>query len=162
MRRKNREVTDINEIKAIVDKLSVARLGMNDEGKVYIVPMNFGYEWREGRKLALYFHCAKVGRKIDILKKNNAVCLEMDGSHGLMEGDKACDYSYYFASLIGNGTVEFVEDTQEKIHGLSLIMKHMAGMEDANFEEKWVNAVCIFKVELTEYRVKQNQPARGQ
>ena len=34
MRRQNRQVTDFNEIKKIVMDGKVARLGMNDEGKV--------------------------------------------------------------------------------------------------------------------------------
>ena len=43
MRRKNRQVTDWKEIKEIVGRCKVARLGMNDDGKVYVVPNPSGY-----------------------------------------------------------------------------------------------------------------------
>ena len=51
MRRKNRQVTDWKEIKEIVGRCKVARLGMNDDGKVYVVPMNYGCETEDGGRL---------------------------------------------------------------------------------------------------------------
>lgn len=157
MRRQNRQVTDLAEIKAIVDEIKVARIGMFDGEQVYVVPLNHGYEMGDDEKIALYFHCAKVGRKAEILKKNPNVCIEMDGRHELVSADAPCDHSYYYASLIGNGTVEFVEDVVEKAHALEVVMKHQTGKSDWTFDEKWVNAVLIMKVELTDYTVKQHK-----
>ena len=158
MRRKNREVTDINVIREIVRREKVARLGLNDHGKVYIVPMNYGYEDGAEKELVFYFHCAKVGRKVEVLKENPSVCLELDGEHGLLSVDAPCDHSYYFASLIGNGDAEFVEDEADKSHALSAIMKHQTGKEFTELTDKWVRAVCILKVRLTDYEVKRHQP----
>ncbi len=157
MRRKNRQVTDIREIQKIVEECKVARIGMNDEGKVYIVPMNYGYECAQDGKLTFYFHCSKVGRKIEILKKNADICLELDGRHELAEGNTPCRYGYYFASLIGNGRVKFIEDADEKLRVLKKFMEQQTGkaFADADFTEKWVNAVCIFQAEITDYEVKQ-------
>ena len=42
MRRKDREVTDIEKIKEILDACKVSRIGLMDVGMVYIVPMNHG------------------------------------------------------------------------------------------------------------------------
>ena len=36
MRRKDREVTDIEKIKEILDACKVSRIGLMDQGKVYI------------------------------------------------------------------------------------------------------------------------------
>ena len=47
MRRKDREVTDIEKIKEILDACKVSRIGLMDQGKVYIVPMNHGYSLEE-------------------------------------------------------------------------------------------------------------------
>ena len=158
MRRQNRQVTDLNEIRAILDEIKVARLGMFDGKQVYIVPLNHGYEMDEDGKVVIYLHCAKVGRKVEILKDYPNVCIELDGRHELLEGDIPCDYGYYYASLIGNGAAEFVEDTEEKTHALNLVMKHQTGKEDWEYDPRWVNAVCIIKVELSEYCVKQHKP----
>ena len=157
MRRQNRQVTDKNEIHAIIDEIKVARLGMFDGKQVYVVPLNHGYELGEGDDIIFYLHCAKVGRKLEILKEHPDVCIELDGRHDLVTADEPCDHSYYYASLIGNGTVEFVEDLEEKAHGLAVVMKHQTGKDDWNFDPKWVNAVCIMKLELTDYTVKQNK-----
>ena len=61
MRRKDREVTDIEKIKEILDACKVSRIGLMDQGKVYIVPMNHGYSLEDGR-LVLYYHGAREGK----------------------------------------------------------------------------------------------------
>ena len=157
MRRKNREVTEFDRIREIIDGVKVARLGMNDNGKVYVVPMNYGYETGESKELVFYFHCAKVGRKIDVLKENPQVCLELDGCHELLSAEVPCAYSYYFASLIGNGEVEFVENMKEKEYALSMIMKHQTGKNFQIFDEKLLDAVCILKIRLKDYEVKEHR-----
>ena len=157
MRRQNRQVTDLAEIKAILDEIKVARIGMFDGKQVYVVPLNHGFEMGEGEKIIFYLHCAKVGRKVEILKENPNVCIELDGRHELMEAGAPCDHSYYYASLIGNGAVQFVNTFEEKQYALELVMKHQTGKDDWTFDEKWVNAVCVIKLELTDYTVKQHK-----
>ena len=157
MRRQNRQVTDLAEIKVILEEIKVARLGMFDGKQVYVVPLNHGFKMEEDGKIIFYLHCAKVGRKVEILKKNPEVCIELDGRHELMSADAPCNHSYYYASLIGNGAVEFVDDFAEKAHALELVMKHQTGKADWTFDEKWVNAVCVMKLVLTDYTVKQNK-----
>ncbi|HFQ8650655.1 TPA: pyridoxamine 5'-phosphate oxidase family protein, partial [Salmonella enterica subsp. enterica serovar 1,4,[5],12:i:-] len=44
-----REVTDIAEILAILSKHEVCRIGFNDNLCPYVVPVNFGYEYQNGR-----------------------------------------------------------------------------------------------------------------
>lgn len=43
MRRRDREITDNEKIKEIIKACDCCRLGFNDNGKVYIVPLNFGF-----------------------------------------------------------------------------------------------------------------------
>ena len=77
MTRKEREVTDMNEIIKILDKCKILRLGLVDGDEPYIVPMNYGYTMEDG-ELTLYLHCAPVGRKLDIIRVNPKVFFEMD------------------------------------------------------------------------------------
>lgn len=72
MRRKDREITDIHTILELVSECKVCRLAMTDGGVPYIVPLNYGYEYADGA-LTFYFHSAKEGRKLEILKKNPTV-----------------------------------------------------------------------------------------
>lgn len=155
MRRKDREVTEIEEIKKILDTCKVCRIGMYDKGKVYIVPMNMGYVLENG-KLVLYFHGAKTGRKMEMIQQNPEVGFEMDCGHELVEGSLACQYSYYYASIIGDGRAEIVTDPEQKLRALSVIMKHQTGREFEEFKTnpKMEQAVAIIRVEVEEYSCK--------
>ena len=66
MRRKDREVTNPEEIKSVFEKCKVCRIGFKEEDGVYIVPVNYGYCLEED-KHTIYLHGAKEGKKIDLL-----------------------------------------------------------------------------------------------
>ena len=155
MRRKDREVTDINDLLSIVEECRICHLGLIDDKGMYIVPLNYGYEYINQR-LNLYFHSAHVGRKIDAIINNPNVCIEMDCDHRLIEGEKACDYSFGFKSIIGNGKASIVSDYNEKLKGLSLLMKHETQRE-FEFDEKMVNQVSVIKVDVTEFTGKYHK-----
>lgn len=155
MRRKDREVTDENKIEEIMSKCHCCRLGLNDNGEVYIVPLNFGFVKEEG-KFTLYFHGAKEGRKIDIISKNPEVGFEMDRNYELITGDTACNYSAHYQSIIGNGTVSFVEDKTEKVKGLNAVMKQTTGKSDWIFNDKMLNAVCVYKLDVNKLSCKEH------
>ena len=70
MRRKDREVTDAFKIEEIIAGCHCCRLGFNDDGEIYILPLNFGWE-KQGGGYVLYFHGAREGRKIDLIGKTS-------------------------------------------------------------------------------------------
>ena len=76
MRRKDREIDNTEEIESIIQDADVCRIAFSDENTSYIVALNFGY--KKGNPSKLYFHSARTGRKIDLIKKNNFVCFQMD------------------------------------------------------------------------------------
>ncbi len=155
MRRKEREVIEPAKIQDILNRCSCCRIGFNDNGKVYIVPLNFGYK-KEGNSYTFYFHSAHEGRKIDLIKKNPEVGFEMDTHYKLNEADLACGYSARFQSLIGNGLVQTVNDIEEKKLGLTLLMEHNTGKSNWNFDEAMLNAVTVFKLQVTELSCKEH------
>ena len=155
MRRKDREVTEKEELIQILENNKVLRLAMIDGDKPYIVPLNFGYDWQEDT-LSLYFHSAKAGHKLDVLMKNSSVCFEMDSGHALLEGKIACEYGFAYESIIGFGQAEIVEDNVQKEQGLKLIMKHQAGMPEASFTPQMLNAVAVIKVVSKEFSGKRH------
>ena len=97
--------------------------------------------------------CVGEGRKLEILKKNPTVCLELDGRGELVEDANPCAYGYTFASVIGTGNVEFIEYTEEKIYALNRIMKHQAGIE-APFTASMADAVCLYKMTTNDFTCK--------
>lgn len=156
MRRKDREVTDSVRIENIINRCTCCRIGFHDDGEVYIVPLNFGYETK-GDSYIFYFHGAKEGRKIDLIKKNPIVGFEMDTNYALNEADLACGYSARFQSIIGNGVVSIVSEIEEKKLGLSLLMEHNTGKKNWNFDEKMVHAAAVFKLEVTKMSCKEHE-----
>ncbi|MDE5820191.1 MAG: pyridoxamine 5'-phosphate oxidase family protein [Lachnospiraceae bacterium] len=156
MRRNDREVTDLMKIENIISRCTCCRIGFHDEGEVYIVPLSFGYA-AKGDTYIFYFHGAKEGRKIDLIKKNPVVGFEMDTNYALNEADLACGYSARFQSIIGSGVISIVSEIEEKKSGLSLIMEHHTGKQDWNFDEKKVNAVTVFKLEVTKMSCKEHE-----
>ena len=77
MRRKDREVTDINEITDILMRCKTIRIGIQGNEFPYVVPVSFGTTIHNGT-VVIYFHCAKQGEKVDLLLKNPNICIEGD------------------------------------------------------------------------------------
>ena len=159
MRRKDREVTDPARIADIISRCACCRIGFCDEREVYIVPMNFGYEITDNH-YTFYFHGAREGRKLDLIRKNPEVGFEMDTDlavYAVGEPETACDYTARFQSVIGSGTVSIVSETEEKKRGLSLLMEHNTGKREWAFHEKMVEAVTVFKLRVTKLSCKEHR-----
>ena len=147
------EVTDINEIKEILDKSMIANIGMVDGDEPYVVPMNYGYTLEDG-VLSIYLHGAKVGRKIDVIKKNPKVFFEMECDIVPFEGKVACQYGTTYASVMGLGTAEILENPSEKTEGMTKLMKTQTG-KDFSFDERMVSIVSVIKITCTEFAAKK-------
>jgi nitroimidazol reductase NimA-like FMN-containing flavoprotein (pyridoxamine 5'-phosphate oxidase superfamily) len=157
MRRKEREITGIDEKIALLEKCKVCRLGLSENDSPYIVPLNFGYSFRGG-KLTLFFHSAGEGKKLDIMRKNPRVCFEIDSEHELKQADTACAYGFAYASLIGFGVVSFIEDREEKIQALNFLMRHQTGKEiPFHYSNAELDAVTVYKMDVAEFTGKRNE-----
>ena len=153
MRRKDREVTDLNEIDQIIGMCKTASVAMNDGGRPYVVPLSYGYKLTDG-ELVLYFHCAKEGRKLDILKVDQNVCFTMYNEGNPIHAETPCNSGYYFSSVIGNGKVLFIEDLEEKKEALHIMFKHQSGRA-VNFTEQQANSVFVFKIVSKDFTAKK-------
>jgi nitroimidazol reductase NimA-like FMN-containing flavoprotein (pyridoxamine 5'-phosphate oxidase superfamily) len=154
MRRKDREITEIEEILEVIGRCKVCRLAMAENNLPYVVPLNFGWDYEDG-ELSLYFHGAREGKKIDILKKNPEVCFEMDGAHRLIEGPEPASYSFAYESVIGFGRVEFLEGDEEKTYGLNRLMVHQAGKGDFVYPAPQLQTVEVYKLRARSFTGKR-------
>lgn len=142
MRRKDWEINDIAVIEGIIRKGQVCRLALSENGLPYIVPLCFGYKNNN-----LFFHTAREGKKLDILRKNNNVCFEIDTDQELLKGKKACDCSMKYRSVIGFGKAELIEDIESKRKALDIIMQNYL---EGSFEypEESIQNTVIIRVEI--------------
>ncbi len=153
MRRKDREVTDIGKILEIVEKAKVLHLGLFDGEFPYVVPLHYGFEYTDGI-LVFYLHSAKEGHKLDLIKENPNVCIELECDvSDISGGENPCKYSSTYASVMGRGKAETVQDVQEKIKGLKLLMENQTG-RGFEIDEKMTSAVEVIKVVLSGFTAK--------
>ena len=155
MTRRELEVTDIVEITRILDESKIVHIAMVDEGEPYMVAMNYGYTL-EGGKLNLYVHGATKGRKLDVMRVNPNVFVEMECDMKPFDGDVACQYGMAYASLMGKGKAVVLETAKEKEDALSILMKTQTG-KDFVFNEKLVSIVSVIRIEIEEYTAKKRE-----
>ena len=158
MRRKDREILKIGEILPIVDTAGILHLGLFDGDYPYVVPLHYGYELSEGC-LIFYLHCAGEGHKLDLIRRNPHVCVELECDVELLpHGKSACRYGAAYASVIGRGIAEIVRDEQDKIHGMKLMMKNQTGL-DFEFDGGMVSAVEVIRVSVPDFTGKARRKA---
>jgi hypothetical protein len=142
MRRKEKEITDVAELEAVIAQAQVCRMAMCDGDRPYVVPLCFGYTDR-----VFYFHCAAEGRKLDALKRNPHVCLELEAGVSLKPGVKACDWGMNYRSVIAFGRAERVASPEAKRRALDLIMARYApGVVD--YLEAALSKTVVIQVEV--------------
>ena len=158
MRRKDREITDIQDILGIVKRNTTCNIAMVDNGMPYVVPMSYGFSY-ENDKLTLYFHSAKDGRKIDVLRRNPnvsfSICVE---KNIVIDDEQPCRSGRFYESVIGFGHVEFIEDIPEKCKALTHLMQRQSNGKHFEFNEQAANSVCVFKILVDEFTGKRKAP----
>lgn len=145
MRLQHKEVTDIAAILAILDRCEVLRLGLSDNDQPYIVPLFYYYE-QDGEQLYLYMHCAREGKKLEILNRNRRVCFEADVHRIDYE-----DVEYEYASVIGEGTVDFISDHARKAAIINTLRKRYGATDikeypDSTLELTTVLRLCVDRI----------------
>jgi nitroimidazol reductase NimA-like FMN-containing flavoprotein (pyridoxamine 5'-phosphate oxidase superfamily) len=115
MRRKDREITDRAELLRILAEARVCRLAMVDGDRPYVVPLTFALDGAD-----LVLHSARAGRKLDILRRNPAVCFEVEEGVAINVGPSPCETGMRFRTVIGHGVAEFVEESAERARLLAL------------------------------------------
>ena len=151
MRRKDKEITNRNDIDNIILRSTVCRLAMSKNDRPYIVPLCFGYQDN-----TLYFHSAPEGEKINILRENNTVCFEFDIDQEIIESESACEWQQLYQSVIGFGTASFITDPQLKCKALDIIMRQYS-KKSFTYTEPAINNMVIIKVEITHISGKQSR-----
>lgn len=156
MRRKDREVTNVDEIEAIMERCDVCRIAINDEVYPYILPVNFGFEM-VSEEFIIYIHGSRQGTKHELIKRNNKVSFEMDCSHNLIQpnGEESCNASMTYESVIGQGEMSLLSD-YEKERALSIILKHYH-IESKKFNPIHLANTAVYSIKCSSYTAKRRQ-----
>ena len=145
IRRKEKAIENKEEMISILEKTKYITIAMCQDDVPYLVTLSHGYD-RE--KNCIYFHCARKGKKVDILSKHNTVWGQAIDDHGYAEG--ACDHLY--ATTQFKGQVTFIEETKEKEHALRVMINSLEpdpqAVIDDQITEKSVQRVHIGRIDI--------------
>jgi uncharacterized protein len=151
MWRKDREITNIPEIEAILREVTVCRIALAEGNQPYIVPVCFGYE-----PGFLYVHSAMEGKKIDVLRVNPRVCFEVDLCDGIVKGKTACSWGVRYRSVIGFGRATVLTGHEEKKHGLNCIMRqYHGGIHE--FSDADLSSVAVIRIAIESMTGKKKE-----
>jgi nitroimidazol reductase NimA-like FMN-containing flavoprotein (pyridoxamine 5'-phosphate oxidase superfamily) len=109
VRRKEKALENPKDLEAILSQSTVCYLALKTKGAPYILPMSYGYHAG-----VLYFHCAPVGHKIDLLRREPEVGFHISEGVRVREGNVPCQFGVAYRSIIGTGRVRFLEERENK------------------------------------------------
>ena len=152
MTKRERQITDREQIIGILDTAKVLHLGLAVDNEPYVVPMNYGYTM-ENEQLVLYLHSALRGKKLDMIRANPKVFFELECDLTPFDGEKACQYGLSYSSVMGRGTAQIVEDVEEKKRAMAVLMKSQTE-KDFSFDDRMVQIVAVIRIDVAEYTAK--------
>lgn len=152
MRRKDREITDFQEIINIIKQCDVCRIALNDRDFPYIVPLNFGLDV-QGEQVFFYFHCAMEGKKLDLIARDNRAAFEMDCDHNFILYEERMSCTMGYASVMGHGTIETVPE-EDKYQALKILMRQYHA-EDFQFNTDMMKVTTVLKMTVTDMTAKR-------
>ena len=145
LRRKEKEITDKQELVAILEMAKYVVIAMCSGNEPYLATLSHGYD-RE--RNCIYFHCAKEGKKIDILTVQNRVWGQALLDKGYVQG--SCDHLYATTQFMGR--VTFIDDVDEKKHALEVMINALEDdpqkVIEKQLTEKSIEGVQIGRIDI--------------
>lgn len=118
IRRKERAMTDPKEIRAVLREAKYVTIAMCADGEPYLATLSYGFDEERG---CIYFHCARKGKKVEILRANNIVWGQALVDGGYQQGRCA----HFYRTTQFRGRVTFIKDLSEKEHALELMIRKL-------------------------------------
>lgn len=116
---KNKEI-----IKNLIKDNEYGTLALCADNKPYSVPINYVELNNE-----IYFHGSKKGKKIQMIKENSFASFSIVEAYSLLpsyfstDDGRASPATHLYKSVIIDGTIEFVEDFEQKTEGFTALMQ---------------------------------------
>ena len=173
MRRKDREMNKEFGLK-LIDKSDFGVVSMiDDENKPYSLPLSIVRD-----EDLLYFHSAKEGRKVSLLKDNTNVSIVFTGKRKIPENFSKDEleemskdiskgvqfiskvFTTEFESAIVDGRVKKVEDRDEKVKALKLICEKYTPDKMDYFPiaiKAGLDKVNIYRIKIEEITSKRKK-----
>ncbi len=128
-----------------MEKEKICYLAMADGDTPCVIPTTFGYG--DGH---IFMHSSKEGRKIEVIKKNNKVCVTVHTDSQLINGGKGsgCKSTIEFRSVVAPGRAKFLEKAEEKKKAMDVIRAQQFGESGFRYTEQGINDMAILRIDL--------------
>jgi nitroimidazol reductase NimA-like FMN-containing flavoprotein (pyridoxamine 5'-phosphate oxidase superfamily) len=146
IRRKEKTITDLNEIKDILIRTKYVTIALSRSNIPYLVTLSHGYDMD---KNCIYFHCASEGKKIDYLDDNNLVWGQAIDDLGYLNGK--CSHAFKTAQF--KGKITFIKDYNEKKKALTIMINQLEDNPEEILKkqlsrESAINDVTIGRIDI--------------
>ncbi|MCF6148084.1 MAG: flavin-nucleotide-binding protein [Candidatus Kuenenia sp.] len=153
--KKEREIKEHDELLDIIGKGKYITIAMCRNNEPYIVTLSYGFD---KTKNAFYLHSALKGLKCEFLSENTTVCATIIDDRGYIMDE--CAHAY--RSLVIWGKMRFVEDRDEKVHGMNILLTHLEDNPDrikrgALSDTVLYNSFGIFRIDIDEIKGKSGR-----
>jgi uncharacterized protein len=144
-------IEDSTEIEKIIKSCKTCYVSMSENDVPYVLPMNFALDGD-----AVILHSDQSGRMWETLHKNPKVCINWTLGEDLAWQDVqvGCSYRVKSKSALVEGTVEFIDDYDEKERCLHLLMAQYSDRK-FKFNAPAVKNVGIIKVHIEKISAKE-------
>lgn len=143
-------IEDRSEMERIIRSCKTCYVAMSLNDQPYVLPMNFGLDGN-----VVILHSAMHGRMWDTLKSNPRVCINWTLGEEIAWQDVqvGCSYRVKSASVLAEGTVEFVDDYDEKYQCMLKTMEQYSDLP-FKFNEPAIRNVGVMKVHVDSFTGK--------
>lgn len=158
MRRREREITAIEDILGIMKNCDVCSVAFAGGDHPYVIPLNFGVEEADGT-VTMYFHGAGEGKKFERMGLDNKVGFCMYTGEELELGDTACSATMRYSSVCGSGRMEVVEERTERLKAVACIMNQYDRSErtEYDFDGRVMGKTTVLKITVEQITGKSNK-----
>ncbi|EAY11514.1 5-nitroimidazole antibiotic resistance protein, putative [Trichomonas vaginalis G3] len=158
MRRGDREIKDLIQIKKFLKEQPYGVLCLNDHDKPYGIPLCYGFTWDKDEKFpTFYFHGAQSGRKIGAIKNNSDACLTISKPLKLVyfPGRPPCTATMNYESVIAEGKVELLTHKDEIKTALDSIITQF-DIPLGKYKEASLKRTAVIKFITNSLSMKRN------
>ncbi|MDO5773048.1 MAG: pyridoxamine 5'-phosphate oxidase family protein [Spirochaetales bacterium] len=151
MRRKEREITDFEEMIKILDESNFLTLAMINGNEPYSVPVNFGYKLDGDRKqIQIFIHGATEGTKLNCIKNCPRVSFSAVCYCEIGTDKEPCGWTNFYRSVCGKGNAVVLEDADEKKEGLICILKKYGYKGPTVFPAIMMKKTSMIRIDVEE------------
>jgi hypothetical protein len=141
------------DARALLKKGTYGVLSVADgDSAPYGVPLNYVYSEDEN---ALFFHCARIGRKMDCIRKDSRVSFTVTGRADI----DAAQFTTCYESVIAQGRAYEVQGGEEIRLRLRQLCDALAPGEPRRDEviEKYLASVAVVRIDIQSVSGKANR-----